>query len=202
MTNIDPSSTQADYEALKALGADAAKLECIEELLDRFNVFETIGFVNDEGLHSRFLAYLLDPRRNDGLRDRLIKGVLRETLSRAHTTIHPSVVVDLENVLNSLDRMDLSQTVVRREDHDIDILLINADHKLVVIIENKIRAMEGPDQLEKYNNFVRHTYPGWDVVKIFLTRHCTTPTHNCWRSCAPTLLTFSCCLTRSQVVLF
>ncbi len=35
-----------DLEALQALQADATELECIESLLDHFNVFETIGFVN------------------------------------------------------------------------------------------------------------------------------------------------------------
>ena len=57
----------------------------------------------------------------------------------------------------------------------IDILLPSDDHKLAVIIENKVQSIEGPNQLEKYDTFVRHTYPGWGVVKIFLTRHGATP---------------------------
>ncbi len=54
----ESASTQADFEALKALQADAPELERIENLLDRFNVFETIGFVGQEVMRSRFLAFL------------------------------------------------------------------------------------------------------------------------------------------------
>ena len=64
-----PPRPQADLEALEALQADASELERIEELLDRFNVFEAIGFVDNEVMHSNFLAFLFDPKRNDGLKD-------------------------------------------------------------------------------------------------------------------------------------
>ncbi len=178
MSEPEAASNQADLEALKALEADASELERLETLLDRYNVFETIGFIKDEGMHSNFLAFLLDPKRNDGLGDRVIKGVLRETLTLAQKTLPPLEFEGLDRVLENLDGMDLSQTVVRRENYDIDILLTNEHCKLAVIIENKIRAGEGPAQLEKYDGFVRHTYYGWDLLKIYLTPHGATPTHN------------------------
>ncbi len=174
----EPTSTQADFEALKALEADAPELERIESLLDRFNVFELVGFVNNELTHSDFLAFLLDPKRNDGLGDLFIKGVLRETLTLAQKTLPPLVFGGLDRVLENLDGMDLSQTLVRREDYDIDILLTNEDYKLAVIIENKIGATEGHGQLVKYDSYVRHIYPRWDLLKIYLTPHGDAPSHN------------------------
>ncbi len=62
-----------NLEALRALEADASELECIEALLNRFNVFETIGFVDQELMHSNFLASLLDPRQNHGLGDAFLE---------------------------------------------------------------------------------------------------------------------------------
>ncbi len=62
-----------DLEALRALEADASELERIEALLNRFNVFETIGFVNQDLMHSNFLASLLDPRQNHGLGDAFLE---------------------------------------------------------------------------------------------------------------------------------
>ncbi len=44
----EPTSTQADFEALKALQADAQELERIEGLPDRFNLFQAIGLVSDK----------------------------------------------------------------------------------------------------------------------------------------------------------
>lgn len=53
MSESEAASTESDLEALRALQADAYKLERIETLLDRFNIFETIGFIGQEVMHSR-----------------------------------------------------------------------------------------------------------------------------------------------------
>jgi hypothetical protein len=86
MSESESTSTAADLEALEALQADAQELERIEVLIDRYNVFETIGFVDDEVMHSNFLAFFFDPKRNDGLKDLPIKGLLREALVTARKT--------------------------------------------------------------------------------------------------------------------
>jgi hypothetical protein len=74
MSESNTASTAAELEALRALQADASDLERIEELLDRYNVFEAIGFVDNEVKHSNFLAFLFDPDRNDALKDLPIRG--------------------------------------------------------------------------------------------------------------------------------
>lgn len=86
MSESETTSTAADLEALKALQADASELERLEKLLDRLNFFEAYGFVNNEVMHSEFLAFLFDPKRNDGLKDLPIKGLLREALVTARKT--------------------------------------------------------------------------------------------------------------------
>ncbi len=177
MSESKATSTEFDLEALKALQADASQLEHIENLLDRFNVFETIGFVGDELMHSNFLAFLLNPKRNDGLRDLFFKEVLRKTLGSVHKTSPSPVFKGLDRVFKNLDSMDLGQTFVRREHQNIDILLTNETHKLAVIIENKIWSPEQVGQLDKYDRIVRHSHPGWDVLKIFLTPYGDAPSH-------------------------
>ncbi len=47
-----------DLEALRALQADASELQRMQDLLNRFNVFQTIGFVDQELMHLRFLFSL------------------------------------------------------------------------------------------------------------------------------------------------
>ncbi len=73
MDGTEPGLSSPDFEALKALEADASELERIENLLDRFNVFEAIGFIGQEIMHSRFLAFLLDPSQSHGLGDLFLK---------------------------------------------------------------------------------------------------------------------------------
>jgi hypothetical protein len=62
-----------DLEALQALEANASELGRIEGLSNRFNVFEVIGFVNRDLMHSNLLASLLDPRQNHGLGDAFLE---------------------------------------------------------------------------------------------------------------------------------
>src|SRR5215203_4370771 len=178
MSESDTTSTAADLQALEALQADASELERIEELLDRYNVFEAIGFVDNEVMHSNFLAFLFDPKRNDGLKDLPIRGLLREALVTARKTPHADEGFD--RLLENLDGMDLTQTLVRREHEYIDVLLTNEDHKLAVIVENKIDAWEGPGQLDWYHRIVRHTHPGWTVVCIYLSPSGAAPSHEAY----------------------
>jgi hypothetical protein len=167
MSESHAASTQSDLDALVALQADASELERLEGLLGRFNAFEaTVGFDKDEAMHSDLLASLLDPKRTGVLGERLIRELLRETLDAG-----------LDRVRENLDGMDFGNTLVRREHQFIDVLLTNEDHRLAVIIENKIWASEGPSQLDWYDRIIRHTHPGWDVHRVFLTPSGFTPTH-------------------------
>jgi hypothetical protein len=134
MSEPQTTSIQADLEALQALQADASELERIETLLDRFNVFEAIGFVHQEVMHSYFLAFLLDPRQNHDLGDLFLKGFLES-------------VKDSSNVMLPIDLYSrnvgvLKETKVHKEVHTddgrIDIQLHNHAGRWSVIIENKI----------------------------------------------------------------
>ena len=170
--------SSSDLDALMALQVDAPDLERMEGLLDRFNAFEAIpDFDRNEETHSNFLASLLDPRRTGVLGDRLIRELLRETLDIGRETIPSTSFGGLGRVLDDLDGMDFGNTLVRREHHHVDVLLTNEKHSLAVIIENKIWASEGPGQLDWYDRIIRHTHPGWDVHRVFLSPSGFTPTH-------------------------
>ncbi len=154
-----------DLEALRALQTDASELERIEALLNRFNVFETIGFVDQELMHSNFLASLLDPRQPHGLGDAFLRRLLDEA--------------SLPNFLDLRDE-DLGQTLVRREWQNVDILLTNESHRFAVIIENKIWSSERVGQLGWYRKIVSGHHPGWQVGGIYLTPRGDAPSHEAY----------------------
>ncbi len=174
MSESEAASTQADLDALKALEADASELERIEGLLDRFNIFEVIGFVGQEVAHSRFLAFLLDPKQNHGLGDLFLKSLLQKV---SETPDGASLPRDLSNA----DDGSLSQTTVQTEvytgDGRIDILLLNEVGQWAMIIENKIWTTEHSDQLDRYYRFVKKRYPDWKVVCVYLTPRGDVPSH-------------------------
>lgn len=162
MNRIEADQNKTDLEALEALREDASELERIESLLNRFNVFEAIGFVEQETKHSRFLASLLDPWQNHGLGDALLRKLLDEA--------------SLSNSLDLRDK-DLGQTLVQREWANVDILLTNDTHRFAVIIENKIWATEHSGQLSWYRKIVSGHHPGWQVGGIYLTPQGDAPSH-------------------------
>ncbi len=172
MSEHESSTTEADLAAIRALQADASELTRIESLLDRFNVFEAIGFVGQEVKHSHFLAFLLNPKQNHGLGDLFLKRMLREALASADEKLPPSI--------QDLDGTDLGETLVQRERHNIDLLLTNETHRFAVIVENKVWSMEHSDQLNRYYQVVRKGHPGWRVFGIYLTPHGDNPSHEAY----------------------
>lgn len=122
-----------------------------------FNIFEAIGATRQELRHSDFLAFLLDPQQTHGLDDAFLRALLDTS------------VVDQSGMRVLPADVNLTATVVRREWQNIDILLINAPHRLVVIIENKIDSLEHSDQLRRYYALVQDNFPGWSTVALYLT---------------------------------
>jgi hypothetical protein len=58
---------------------------------------------------------------------------------------------------------------VRREWQHIDILLLDEDHKLAVVIENKIDSGEHSDQRQRYHEVIKQHFPSWQIVELYLT---------------------------------
>lgn len=172
MDNTRPANQEVDLDALRALQADTSKLVYVENLLDRFNVFEAIGFVGQEVKHSYFLAFLLNPKQNHDLGDFFLKRLLRKALASADGKLPPSI--------EDLDEMDLDETLVHRERHNIDLLLTNENHRFAVIIENKVWSTEHSDQLNRYHQVVRKGHPGWRVFGIYQTPHGDSPSHEAY----------------------
>lgn len=169
-TTSEPSEQNASRAALESLVVDNPELELLEVLLGQFNVFEAIGAVRHELRHSDFLGFLLDPSQNHGLGDEFARRLLQKVLIAAgEHHLHVSPI--------DLDVWDLNDLVVLREWQNIDILLLEENHKLAVIIENKIGSAEHSNQLERYFQTVKEHYPDWMPLGIYLTPEGEMPTH-------------------------
>lgn len=160
---------EQDRRALEALDHDTAELERMEELSDQFNIFETVGFTNQEERHSDFLAFLLKPRANHGLGDRFAKRLLRQALQDPDAPAFPSPL--------EVESWDLGGMSVLREWNRIDILLLDKRNRLAVVIENKIWTDEHSDQLARYHNAIRQRYPDYGIVALYLSPLGGEPSH-------------------------
>ena len=98
---------------------------------DAFNVFPVLRTESDEvNLHSRFLAALLDHRKSRDEPQKNLKDFLRSVAR--------------------VDNFKLDGAEVKREHHNIDILILNRHSRQTLVIENKIWAGDQPRQLARY----------------------------------------------------
>jgi hypothetical protein len=134
----------------------------VRDRMSRFNLFEAMGAVNGELRHSNFLAYLLSPGRPHGLGSAPLLALLRRTVDAMPRDLRPVSTVEL--LVGDLD-----DAVLHRERDSIDLLVVLDALKLVVVIENKIRAKAGEGQLARYRDVVETRYPGWRKLFVFLT---------------------------------
>lgn len=160
------TSDSANRGILEEFVVGNADLDRLELLLRKFNLFEALKLVWYEVRHSDFLAYLLDPQENHGIRDRFLKTLLQFALRGG---VNPSVTpIDI-------DVWNLSSAEVHREWQNIDIFIRDESNRLVVLIENKVQSEEHSNQLERYYDCVAGEYDGWRIVPIYLTKEGENP---------------------------
>jgi len=140
------------------------ELEGLEIQLRHPNIFSVLKFENTEIRHSNFISWLLDPNGNHGLGDLFLKRFLKDIFSNQK--------YDWINEF-AIDSLDLDDTEVKREWHNIDLLI--QCKGFIVCIENKLFAGEHSDQLKKYHETVDTYYKDYKKAFIYLTPYGIEP---------------------------
>jgi hypothetical protein len=150
-------------EALEKFVLDSEELARLEERTSQFNIFEALGIVRQEIRHSNFLAWLMNPAQTHGLGDSFLKGFLFKTSVKARM---PGIEKTISPV--DVDVWDLTETEIRREWKNIDILLVENAQRFVCVIENKIYSSEHSDQLRCYREVVEEAFPDYTRHYVLL----------------------------------
>ena len=87
--------------------------EKIELSLREPNIFRTLSIERKELRHSNFIAYILDSRENHGLKDIVLRKLLRDIFSESKV---------INRTIFDADYIDLRNIEIRREWRNIDIL--------------------------------------------------------------------------------
>lgn len=146
--------------ALLAMLGDLKKLQVEFKLRNDFNMFDAVGMQRQEIRHSRFLAYLLDPRNPHGLGSEFLRAVLAQAMS----TNRPANLSALR-----VETADLDQSTVYCERDHFDVSVEIPSLKLLFVIENKIDALESQDQLNGYRQIALDRYNDFNFLGVFLT---------------------------------
>ena len=138
------------------------ELEKLESIEDKFNIFSSLGIINQEVRHSNFLAWLLNPNETHNLADYFTTRFLKLAVYNDSNENPDLNLIDI-------DTLNLSKINVYREWNNIDVLLVDDDQKLVCVIENKIESKEHSNQLTTYRKVIESNYPDYKKIYIYLT---------------------------------
>lgn len=152
-----------DEEKLSNLINDP-NLEKLELWLRIPNFFSILAASRTEIRHSNFLSWVLDPNGTHGMSDLFLRKFLREIFS--DKKVSHSTQFDV-------DSLDLRSAEVRREWKHIDILIVHPE--IIVAIENKFDSQDSKNQLKRYSDIVKETFPSHKKCYVYLTPYGTDP---------------------------
>ena len=127
-----------------------------QQTSEHFNVFEALHVDGYEAYHSRFIAYLLDPTERHDQGDVFLTSFLQGLGLDFNPASTQGAGARTEFSLGPSGRID------------IYIRLANGQ---IILIENKVGAQEGEDQISRYQNWLQRQYapPGFPHGVVFLT---------------------------------
>ena len=132
----------------------------------QFDAFAFLGISGSEEIHSKILAWLLNPRGSHGIGEFFLVNFLRETNAAT---------------MKEIEGIDWTTTNVRREWRNVvdgrsgflDILLLNVDARYLCAIENKIFSGEHSEQLTRYRRALEKEFEKSRRSHVFLTPYGT-----------------------------
>ncbi|PXY02377.1 hypothetical protein DF185_06940 [Marinifilum breve] len=138
------------------------RFDVVREKEEKFNIFSVLHKEHDERrLHSRFIAALLDPFGSHELKDLFLQEFIR---------LFPQIKSG-----NFSDAQVYPEEWNKKENNNIDILVIDRKSRHAIIIENKIYAGDSNNssggQLERYFKHVRDAegIPQENINVFYLT---------------------------------
>ena len=155
-------SLEEQVKELEGFIFNNKELEKLESIEDKFNIFSSLGIINQEVRHSNFLAWLLNPNETHNLADYFTTRFLKLAVYNDSNENPDLNLIDI-------DTLNLSKINVYREWNNIDVLLVDDDQKLVCVIENKIESKEHSNQLTTYRKVIESNYPDYKKIYIYLT---------------------------------
>ena len=153
-------------KALEDFIVDNSDLERLEDMLAEFNFLEVLGVSKSENRHSRFLAWLLDPRGTHGLGDYFLRRFLLRVTSYARSC---RVAGTTALTAFDVDQWKLRDVTAETERHRIDILVSSEEDGFLCAIENKVFSGEHGNQLRRYRQMIERDYARLAPLYVLLT---------------------------------
>lgn len=117
------------------------------EITRDYNIFRTLHMSSDETrLHSRLIADLLNPYGQHEEGDKFLKCFFKYCIKQEYINF------DLDNILVKIE-YPIPKKATDKGSGRIDILVVSSDY--CIAIENKIFAIDQPNQLLRYSDYLK-----------------------------------------------
>jgi hypothetical protein len=147
-----------EFQALVGSAIADPDFERIQLSLREPNIFRALAVSRMEIRHSNFLAYLFDPQENHGLRDIVLRKLLRDIFADSRSE---------GRTLFDADILDLGAIEIRREWRNIDLLIVLPED--VIAIENKVDSSDHSNQLARYRKIIEENFQNKKQHFVYLT---------------------------------
>lgn len=166
MSNLTKEKIEELYSKL-LIDPDFERLEIMR---NQPNIFEILGVSHFEIRHSHFLAWLFNPNSNHGIGDYFLKRFLLDIFQDERIN-HSSFSNFKKFDILSIHDLLKENIIIHREKYNIDILI--EFQSAIIVIENKIHADEGNDQLQHYHDIIKdnENYKSKKPIFVFLTKY-------------------------------
>lgn len=161
---VDLKKWRHDYQQL--LQKYLAKLPSDDPLLGQVSLFGTMDYGRLETAHTRTLAWLLDNRKH-GFGSQLLEALLSHLLNGRQ--------IRLTQVDQVVSEYSVDRGLARTESGRFDILAKGRWKEKgkgvawLLVIEAKIDAEEGEEQLSQYDDWLNRHAQQAEVLRVFLT---------------------------------
>lgn len=158
----DTSEIQQLFSKLEQIDSQFKKEEDIKK--EKFNIFSILRKQSEEvGLHSRFLAELLNPNASHKMpifQQLFIDLVVNPTINQTSN----------RQAIDSNENFSCNYEVKMGKNGRVDIVLKNSNR--IIVIENKIYAGDQKGQLKRYFNACKDAgYQKQDIYILYLNRY-------------------------------
>jgi hypothetical protein len=127
------------------------------------SLFGTMDFGRLERAHTKVLAWFLDPAKEHGFGPTILKALLREVeFEHLESVDFLAVEAEAEKLLETGERLDVFVEGVYKNG-------IQKQEKWYLVIEAKVDAGEGSDQISGYDEWIFNNLESEHVLRIFLT---------------------------------
>ena len=157
------------------------KFLCDPNLIKSTNYLKSVNFFDifnlKERNYSSFLSWLFDPNESHGLNDLFIKELLKICLLKYKEEPYKFTKTVLKEnpfykdfTIYEIDKDSFTDTEVYTEfksgkcngtngnNKAIDVCLVSENNQLMIFVENKIGASQGPKQRKNYFKYLRNRY--------------------------------------------